>query len=668
MNGDPNISFSISGDKNSITATNDAITLKAGTTSATLSGSGLTVNGDPNISFSIAGLSNRITATLDTINLLSTVSNTSIFGDGLTLHGQSNIDFNLTGTNDKFDGTNDVVTLNAGTTQTLVSGVGISVTCSANVGLTISGSDDVVTGNNDQFDVSGGAQVTIFGYNLKVTAGASATCTVNGLNDVLSAIDGQSITTTATNLLGLVYQNVVSDAPAILSNLGSEFGAIIAGSNPFAQIGTTALLNTFGTEVLKLANGSLLNSSKTSGVSELDAALNDTLGTLAAQLQGAGFSILGSALVADAAQKLGLQGFAGQVFTAAGTSIEAAIYTNYKALASSGKALTADALFKDLKTADIVTSFGVNLGQILGAKIASNLFDANSVGQSMFINVGGSLASMTYGAALGSGIETAIEGTLAAEGATVAGIAGEAVSMVLENLLFPGVGSLIAFVGGAAVGDAVFSFVDDVTGGLFTRIIGGSSVWEYQYAKIDPYSGLLSAPNDIELINGSNFNFDNSKDTTASLRQGTHELTDATISAFNQVISLIGGRVDTTNLQDPTLLAHFAWVGNNKAWGNNDYQVEWGPDNSVYYNAAGHPDQIVRMATVYDLTKVNFIGGDPILVRAFNAWKASVTDPTDPTALSRLSSDLQIAEDTIVWPAKPGLTIISRRKSRRSTT
>jgi hypothetical protein len=650
VNGDPQVSFSITGKSNSIVATNDSITLKAGTASLKISGSNLSLSGDPNIDFSLTGHGNTVTATNDTINLLSGVSNTSVLGDGMTLHGQSNIDFSVSGTNDTIDGTNDLVTLNAGTSQTLVTGIGVSVTCEAHVSFSISGTGDSVTGNDDSVAVAPDAQITLFGYNLKVNVGADAICTVSGLNDILTAINGQSITTAASNLVALAYQNLLSSSPQLISQLGSQIGAAIAGSNPFAQIGTTALLTTFGLEVVKLANGSLLdgtNAAGASGLSELDAALSDTFGTFVTQLQGAGFSILGSSLVADAAQQLGLKGFAGQVFTLAGNSIEKQIFLNYQQIVGKGTPLTSEALFNGLKTADIVKSFGLNLGNLLGAKVASSLFTADSVGQSLFINAGGSLASMALGETIGAGVESALG--LAGESAaaaTASSVAGEAASLLLGNLIFPGVGSLLAFVGGAAIGDAVFSFVDDITGGFFDDLFGGGSTWEYQYSKIDPATGMLSAPNDIEVINGAPFNFDGSKNTTAQLRNGTHELTNATNEAVNKIISLIGGRVDTTNLIDPTLLAHFAWVGDNKSWGNNDYQVEWGPNNSYYVNAAGDPAHIVRMATVYDLAKMKFIGGDPILVRAFDAWKKSVTDSTDPTALTRLSSDLQIAEDT----------------------
>jgi hypothetical protein len=141
---------------------------------------------------------------------------------------------------------------------------------------------------------------------------------------------------------------------------------------------------------------------------------------------------------------------------------------------------------------------------------------------------------------------------------------------------------------------------------------------------------------------------DYSKNTDQQLRNGTYSLVNSTDDAVNSVISLIGGAVDPSQLN----LANFAWVGSNKPWGANDYQVEFG-SSADHINCAGDPANIIQCATVYDLSSMSFQDGDPYLIKAFNDWKSSLDSPTDGNELNSLYADFQVAEDTEKYLQNP---------------
>ncbi|HEX4608198.1 MAG TPA: FG-GAP-like repeat-containing protein [Urbifossiella sp.] len=511
------------------------------------------------------------------------------------------------------------------------------------VGMAISGQGETVKVSNASIHLADGAQAIVEGDNNDITGADTGVCVADGAGNTLTAPGGQSAITSATDPIAMLFNGIASDSTQIASSFGSQIGSLFAGSNVFAKIAGSTLLSTLASELTSLAaSGSLLNTNTSvaqgaqSDLSSiLNAPLSQAAGTLVSNLSSTTYSTFTSLLVADAAQSLGLSGFASHVFTTIGNSIDNTLYTE---LTKPGVSITSDTLLSAINSAEVVQQLGVALGSLGGSLFANGIFTPASLGQSILSSVGGSSASALFGLDIGSGIAADLGfslPTLTATG-TLLSITDMTFSQIATNLIFPGIGGLISYIGGAFLGSAIDDLLDDITGGWFNSLFGGGSTWHYQYSMYDPQTDTVTAPP----------NLDYSKNTNAQLRQGTYTLTNSTNDTLNSILAVLGGHADPSDLGSATSLANFAWVGTNKWWGANDYQVECGSVSDFYANAAGDPAHIVRIAVVYDLSKMDIIGGDPILVKAFNSWKASLDSPTDGNALATLYADLQIAEDT----------------------
>jgi hypothetical protein len=111
----------------------------------------------------------------------------------------------------------------------------------------------------------------------------------------------------------------------------------------------------------------------------------------------------------------------------------------------------------------------------------------------------------------------------------------------------------------------VYSFLNDITGGLFGDIFSGAPPYDYQNVQFNSSTNQLEAP----------VNPLGSKNTTAALREGVQSLTNAYLSTFNSIVASIG-TVDPASFSAPNNLdgnAYIAYVSNNKYWGANDFQV-----------------------------------------------------------------------------------------------
>jgi RHS repeat-associated protein len=505
-----------------------------------------------------------------------------------------------------------------------------------------------------QINTADDSNIAVIGSNCAITAGTNSLCAVNGANDTLTTAGGDSATTDDQNTSAFAYNDVLYGASQIANMFGSELGEMIAGNNPFAKAGGAAigsavvnnLLQLAGVDTPWLSNNITSNiESQASFNSALNAALGQQGSSVVGALEGNALSTLSSLLLADAGQKLGISGFAGVAFTSAGTSIASQVLSNVTAAVQQGQdlnQLTPAALLDAISWSTVLTSIGNELGDYLSSQIGGGLFDPTNVSEELFDLVGG-----TSLAAAGGEIGSAVADALANEVCLTGGIAsivdgaldgtvlGDVFGTALGGLLLPGVGALLGTVIGDAIGTVVYSFLNDITGGLFSNLFS-SSPWEYQFITFDPTTNQLDAPASLDFA----------KDTTATLRQGTYSLTDAYIGTVNNIIASIG-TVDPASFRPADTLngaAFFAYVNSSKYWGANDYQVVFG-EEPYNVNEDGNPAAIVQMAVQYELTQLSFSSGDVMRIRAFNAWKASVTNPEDGQSLDALMSDLQIADD-----------------------
>ncbi len=441
--------------------------------------------------------------------------------------------------------------------------------------------------------------------------------------------------------IGYQADGHVFNTQELATDLGSRFASLlIDSSNPAVQIATKAL----GAGVFSATFGAVKDLSSplldpTSGTfNGLDSVLGDALGNLADSTSRALLtqteSSLGTMAIAAEAQLLGLHGFAGQVFTKTGASITQQLESNL-VLAQSSHDYSV--LLNGFNVASIATSLGTAAGSILGQDLGGKLTDPSTVGQQLLASLGANVGS-DLGAAEGLGLASTLSTTIATTLGTDA-LATIATDAILD-LVLPGVGALIGSFLGEVAGSEIYTLLNDITFGLFGDLFGGGEPWEYQYFRLDTATNQLTDPADLTYT----------KHTDAKLRNAVASLSNGVCSGVNSVIALIGGQATVSPGAAP--FDTMAWVNNTKSWGANDFQVEIAGNSSNHVNMAGDAAKIVRIGVDDDLRQLSFIGGDPILVHAFDDWKAT-PQPSGGDSLSVLDTYLQVASDYEKYLANP---------------
>ena len=459
--------------------------------------------------------------------------------------------------------------------------------------------------------------------------------------------------------LTLFLDGISYESGTLGSLFGSQLGQIIAGENQFARIAA----GTVGEHVFERLerftaglNGSVLSDFDEFG-SYLRNSIQGSLGEFGDELIGEltdeTISSISSLLVTEAAEALGIEGFVGDIFTSTGSTITEQLIDN---IVANGVDLDVASIFEGFETTELVTSLGQNIGSILANHLGDELIDIDSVGESLFVTVGGSFGSITLGSAITSTLATVV-------GSSVGSQAG----VFLGSVILPGIGTLVGTILGQTVGSAVFEFLDGITGGFFSGLFEDNP-WYYEQI------GFNFDSNHIEVVNYI------SDDTTSETRAQVSSITDAYMETVNGVIDSIGGRVDASgfNHVGDGLFDHayFGYHhGNDSLWGNDDFKVTFG-HGPLYVNAGGDVGKIVRHGVEYELSKMSFLAGNAIKIRAFERWKeelnglyAEQTDSDDyhdyladilaagtpsqtpisllddSASLQRLTTYLQIADD-----------------------
>ena len=199
----------------------------------------------------------------------------------------------------------------------------------------------------------------------------------------------------------------------------------------------------------------------------------------------------------------------------------------------------------------IAASLGTAAGSILGQELAGKLIDPSSVGQQLLGSLGANLGSdlgAAEGVGLASSLSTTIATTLGTD--TLATLATDA----LLDLVLPGVGAIIGAVLGDVAGSEIYTFLNDISFGLFGDLFGSPSVWEYQYFTLDPATNELEDPASLTYA----------KNTQSDMRNDVAGLSDAVCNTVNSVISTVGGQAALTG---GSTFDDIAWVGTNKPMG-----------------------------------------------------------------------------------------------------
>jgi Ca2+-binding RTX toxin-like protein len=201
------------------------------------------------------------------------------------------------------------------------------------------------------------------------------------------------------------------------SILGQQLGYMFAGDNKLAGVVASATLQTVGHSLGEILDGAISGHS----IDEIVHSAFDDLGpTFLANLKSAGIGAVSSFLTAELVNALGVDGFAGELFSTAAGSIINTIITNLV-----NGATTAATIFADIGSA---ASLGSAVGSFLGNKLANELVTFDTVGGQLGSAVGsilGSIAGMAIGKAVFGALGTALAGPLgAAIGAFIGTLVG----------------------------------------------------------------------------------------------------------------------------------------------------------------------------------------------------------------------------------------------------
>jgi hypothetical protein len=178
--------------------------------------------------------------------------------------------------------------------------------------------------------------------------------------------------------------------------LGSTIGGILGGNSLTGRIAGATVLGTLGQSVgsilsnsglgtALLGNGSLNPSLLDSAVSS---AIADFGGNLAPNAIGNIAGSFSSLLFGEAAQALGLHGFAGGLFTTIGTSITSQLATNLGSMALSSIGLTTNFV-----PGSFVGNISGAIGGYFGSYLAAQIIQPTGIASSIGGRIGGAIGS-----------------------------------------------------------------------------------------------------------------------------------------------------------------------------------------------------------------------------------------------------------------------------------
>ncbi|MDU6239399.1 MAG: hypothetical protein E6614_10620, partial [Bradyrhizobium sp.] len=269
--------------------------------------------------------------------------------------------------------------------------------------------------------------------------------------DSIGNLDSETITAGNGSTLKTVYKygipvstsytNANGSGGQGSSGLGSAYGAFLGGNSMIGSIGRSYLIGQLGQAVAKSdALNELARSlaDSTGAKSPINSALSDSAATTGNGFVDGVDGMVSSLLLAEAAQALGIRGFAGTVFTITGSAITKQLLINLENIAKTAvngatlDSVTIGDLFKGFDPATFFTNLGDAIGGAAGSYLGSQVVaPTNIIGA-----IGGQIGS-TIGGTIGLSIGTALGGPI-----------------------------------GGIIGDFIGSFIGDVLGTLFGDLFG----------------------------------------------------------------------------------------------------------------------------------------------------------------------------------------------------
>jgi YD repeat-containing protein len=235
------------------------------------------------------------------------------------------------------------------------------------------------TGNNETFDADGNL-TSASGTN---TSGSTWSENLNGDNSTFT-------------FAGQVFGGPQFTSSAGLT-LGSTIGGILGGNSIAGRIVGSTVLGTLGQSVgdalVRSGLGSALIGNGTLTSSMFDQAVTTTIadfgGNLAPNAIGNIAGSFSSLLFGEAAQALGLHGFAGGLFTTIGTSITSQLATNLGAMTLNSIAGTT--LTTNFSPESFIGNISGAIGGYFGSYLAAEIVPANGIAGSIGGRIGGAI-------------------------------------------------------------------------------------------------------------------------------------------------------------------------------------------------------------------------------------------------------------------------------------
>jgi Ca2+-binding RTX toxin-like protein len=404
----------------------------------------------------------------------------------------------------------------------------------------------------------------------------------------------------------------VSDISYTMGQIGELFGsqvaAIFGHENAFAQVAERTLGTIIGGELFHLVGdaaesvlGKVPLPAGAPQMSLLELATEQGLSAAADEAvniaEGQAYNVLASLILAELAEKLGIDGFEGQVFTTLGGTLTGQVIANFGTLA--GNAARGVDLLTGIDKAAVTSSFLSAGTALIGSTLADEVVNMDNQGEALWASVNGSIGAM-LGASTG-------------------------------NPALAGVGAFA----GKVIGSLQYELWDAITGGWLTEWFEGSPYHIIHVGVNEAGTALISLEHE-----GS------SSDTTASLREGTRTLTERYLEAVNGVIEAVGGTLDTSGfteldpVAEPGVYNH-AYIAYHH--NQDDYKVVMANDND-FVTANGDGEKLVRLAIESELSRLKFHGGDMLKIRALEAWKEELSSLQPGASLSVLTAYLSAAE------------------------
>jgi hypothetical protein len=176
--------------------------------------------------------------------------------------------------------------------------------------------------------------------------------------------------------------------------LGSTIGGILGGNSLAGRVAGAAVLGTLGQSVGSILSrsglGTALLGNGTFNESLFDSAVTTTVanfgGNLSVNAIGDIAGSFSSLLFGEAAQALGLHGFAGGLFTTVGTSITSQLAMNLGSMA-----LNAIGITNDFAAGSFVGNLSGSIGGYFGSYLAAEIVPATGIASSIGGRIGGAI-------------------------------------------------------------------------------------------------------------------------------------------------------------------------------------------------------------------------------------------------------------------------------------